>query len=71
MKKSQKHAKKTMAEVMQDRLTKLSDTRKEKMEREAREKHRPEEDEVMAMTYGPNWRDAVPKGDEEEMKRTG
>jgi hypothetical protein len=72
MKKSQKNAKKsTLAEAMQEQLTKLSDARQDKIARDTRERYRAQEDEVMAMTYGPNWRDtAEPKGDE-EIKQAG
>lgn len=52
--------KKTFAEAIKDRLKTTSDARQEKLAAEKKGQFREVEDEVMAMTYGPNWRDQHP-----------
>jgi hypothetical protein len=48
--------KKSLAEAMQERLKFISDARREKDAAERREKFKDQEDEVMVMTHGPDWR---------------
>ncbi len=59
MKESQK-PKKTLAEAMAERLQVLSDARRDRAAAEKREKYRKQEDETMAMCYGPHWRTRYP-----------
>lgn len=57
MKKSEKPPKKTLAEVCQNRLHTIHDAKREKEKAAKQVLQRAQEDEVMAATYGPNWRD--------------
>ena len=49
--------KKSLSEEMGERLKTLSEARREKQAEEQRAKWRQQEDEVMAMVHGPNWRE--------------
>lgn len=60
MKPQQKQQKKSLQEVCQDRINSIHEARRQKEEAIKREKDRILEDEVMEMTYGPNWRTRYP-----------
>jgi len=53
---AQKKQKKSLEDECKDRLVQMHDARREKLEQIKREQYRQQEDEVMAATYGPNWR---------------
>lgn len=50
----------TLQEVCRAMLDERAEARREKIAAELREKHRAEEDAVMAMIYGPDWDKPVP-----------
>jgi len=52
--------KKSLAEAMEERLKFLTEARRDRETAAKREKDRVLEDEVMAMTYGPDWRTRYP-----------
>ena len=54
--KAPKQPKKSLSEEMAERLKTLSEARLEKQAAEKREKHRQQEDEMMEMIHGPEWR---------------
>jgi hypothetical protein len=47
---------KTFAEAIEDRLKSLTEVRREKQAAEKRDEFKEQEDEVMLMTHGPDWR---------------
>lgn len=47
---------KTFAEALQDRLQSLTEVRREKQAAEKQSVWKVQEDEVMLMTHGPDWR---------------
>lgn len=63
MKQAAPKQKKSLADVCQERLTYLQSARRQKEDLKKRELARQQEDEVMAMTYGPNWRTRHLPGD--------
>ena len=52
--------KKSLAEAMEERLKTLADVRREREAAERSAKDREIEDEVMLMTYGPDWQTRYP-----------
>jgi len=53
---TQKPKQKTFQDECKERIVQMHDARREKLEALKREQYRVQEDEVMAATYGPNWR---------------
>jgi hypothetical protein len=51
----------TLQEVCRTMLDEHAEARREMTAAENREKHRAEEDAVMAMMYGPDWREKAPR----------
>ena len=54
--KKEKTEKVSFREAMEERLKSLAEARRDKVASDKREQMRVEEDEVMLMTHGPNWR---------------
>lgn len=63
MKQAQQQKKKSLADICKERLEFLQNAKQQKEDAKKREIHRQQEDEVMAMTYGPNWRTKHLPGD--------
>jgi len=68
MKQKQKQQKLTLAQTCEQRLKFLQTEKFEKDLAAKREQYREQEDELMAMTYGPNWRDTRAAWEEPETR---
>lgn len=66
MKQSQKQPKKSLAEMCQERILTLRDAQREREEAARRALYQEQEDEVMRMTYGPNWRTQIMPWEEKQ-----
>lgn len=52
--------KKSFQDECKDRIVQMHEAQRERAAKISQEKHREEEDEVMRMTYGPNWKSQEP-----------
>lgn len=51
-----KPPRKSLAELCQEKISTIHDAKREREDAAKRAQHREQEDEMMAMIYGPNWR---------------
>lgn len=61
--------KKTLSEQVSDRVHSIGQARRERAQEEQRALHRKDEDEMMALMYGPDWRTKHIEGDPPEDAR--
>lgn len=62
-KKEEKAPKKTLSELCDQRIKTIHSEKRERDEQALRVKHKAQEDEMMAMIHGPNWRQKELPGD--------